>query len=117
MNKLNQLILVTVLTAGACSAWAVGKNDGSDLPACQGVTDKCMAASVTATDSKTGKTINGYVSGEHKRDGHGLWVDCVEKLAKSQPVEGVTGVSAESAKACLIAQRAAHPVKNKTVTK
>lgn len=114
MNKLNQVILALLVTA-TLPAFAVGKEDGSDIPACKGVTDVCMAAQVTATDSKTGKVMNGYISGEHKRDGHGLWADCVEKLAKSQPVQGVTGVSADSAKACLVAQRAAHP--RKTATK
>jgi hypothetical protein len=117
MNKFNQSLLAALILTSSVSAFAIGKEDGSDVPACKGVTDICMAAPVTATDSKTGKVMNGYISGEHKRDGHGLWADCVEKLAKSQPVQGVTGVSAESAKACLVAQRAAHPERRKTVTK
>ena len=87
------------------------KNDGSDVPACKGVTDVCMAANVSATDSKSGKAMHGYQPGEHSRDGEGLWVDCVQKLAKSLPVPGVTGVSAQAAQACLTADKAAHPRK------
>jgi hypothetical protein len=35
---------------------ALAKNDGSDIPACKGVTDVCMAANVSATDSKIRKS-------------------------------------------------------------
>ncbi len=90
---------------------AFAKNDGSDIPACKGVTDVCMAAQVSATDSKTGKVMSGYQPGEHRRDGEGLWADCVAKLAQGKTVPGVTGVSQDSAKACQQAERAAHPKK------
>jgi hypothetical protein len=87
---------------------AHAKNDGTDLPACKGVTDVCMAANVSGTDSKNGKTEHGYQPGEHSRDGKGLWVDCVAKLAHGKDVPGVTGVSKESAQACIGAEKAAH---------
>ena len=110
MKKMN-LMIAGVLMVSGLQAFAVGKHDGSDIPACAGVTDKCLAAQVTSVDSKTGKTMTGYIAGEPKRDGHGLWADCVEKLAKGQPVDGVTGVTADAAKACLAGERAAHSTK------
>jgi hypothetical protein len=103
-------ILLGALIVAAFSTPALAKvDDGSDIPACHGVADVCMAASVSAVNSKNGKTIQGYQPGEHNRDGKGLWIDCVGKLAKAQPVEGVSGVSAEAAKACLQGKRALHP--------
>ncbi|MGZ3690623.1 MAG: hypothetical protein ACXVAX_03920 [Pseudobdellovibrio sp.] len=107
MKKLSLSVAVILFALGS-SAFAAA-NDGSDLPACKGVTDVCLAANVTATDSKTGKVEHGYVAGEHARDGKGLWADCVAPLAKGKTVEGVTGVSADAAKACLQAEKAAHP--------
>ena len=99
-----------VLATFALSAVAfAGKHDGSDVPACKGVTDVCMAANVSATDSKTGKAMHGYQPGEHARDGEGLWVDCVAALAHGKTVAGVTGVTQAAAQACLQAERAAHP--------
>ena len=103
--KFASIVILSSLLAGS-SAFA--KHDGSDIPACKGVTDVCMAADVNATDSKTGKSVHGYEPGEHMRDGKGLWVDCVAKLAKGETVAGVTGVSKESATACLAAEKAAH---------
>jgi hypothetical protein len=97
----------------AFSSAAFAKNDGSDIPACAGVTNVCMSANVSATDSKTGQVEHGYQPGEHSRDGQGLWVDCVGKLAHNKPVPGVTGVTAAQAQACLAAEKAAHPPKAK----
>lgn len=107
MKKLSLSVSVILLALGS----GVLAADGSDLPACKGVTDVCMAANVTAVDNKTGKTEHGYVAGEHARDGKGLWADCVAPLSKGKQVEGVTGVSADAAKACLAAEHAAHPKK------
>ena len=107
-------LILTAFLINSTFAFAAGaKHDGSDIPACKGVTDVCLAANVTATDSKTGQIEHGYVAGEHLRDGKGLWADCVGQLAKGKTVEGVTGVSQESAKACLTAEKAAHPPKKK----
>jgi hypothetical protein len=105
MNKIALAATAALFIAGSM---AYAKNDGSDLPACKGVTDACMAASVSAKDSKSGQTVSGYQPGEHKRDGGGLWADCVHKLAKGQQVVGVSGVSQQAAKACLDAEKAAH---------
>jgi hypothetical protein len=108
MTKFSVLFLSQIFIFGSL---ALAKNDGSDIPACKGVTDVCMAANVTATDSKNGKTMNGYQPGEHKRDGEGLWADCVAKLAHGKTVAGVSGVTQASAKACLDAEKATHPRK------
>jgi hypothetical protein len=86
-------------------------NDGSDLPACKGVTDVCMKANVTFHDAKRNKDVTGYQYGEHQGDGHGLWIDCVDKIAKGGTADGVTGVSKQAAQACLDAEKAAHPHK------
>jgi hypothetical protein len=89
------------------SGMAFAQMDGSNLPACKGVTDVCMAANVSGTDSKNGKAMHGYQPGEHKRDGEGLWADCVAKLAHGKEVPGVTGVTQQQARACLDASKAA----------
>lgn len=104
--KNTAMLFASLVMAAGVSAFA--KNDGSDIPACKGVTDVCMAAQVSATDSKTGKEMHGYQPGEHKRDGEGLWIDCVAKLAKGQTVAGVSGVSQASAQGCMDAEKAAH---------
>lgn len=85
------------------SLFAKSKPDGSDLPACTGVTNVCMAANVT--DSKNGKT--GYLPGEWKEK-TGLWANCVAPLAKGKAVAGVSGVSQAAAQACLQAYQAAN---------
>jgi hypothetical protein len=87
-------------------------HDGSDIPACHGVTDVCMHAAVTFQDSKTHQPVTGYAPGEHEEDAHGLWAYCVHRLAKGEPVEGVSGVSKDAAKACQKAEHAAHPPKH-----
>jgi hypothetical protein len=108
--KLSIFILGLGILSGAV---AFANHDGSDIPACAGVTDVCMKANVSAKDSKTGKEMHGYQPGEHKRDGEGLWVDCVAKLAQGKTVEGVTGVTQAAAKACLQAEKSAHGKKTK----
>jgi len=108
MKKIASLALLCALIS---TTSAFEKNDGSDVPACKGVTDVCMAANVSAIDSKTNTAMHGYQPGEHKRDGEGLWADCVAKLAHGQTVAGVTGVSKDAAQACLTAEKAAHPKK------
>jgi hypothetical protein len=104
MRPAIQLILFSTFVFGGL---AHAKMDGSDIPECKGVTDVCMNANVSAKDSKTGKEMHGYQPGEHKRDGEGLWMDCVVPLAKGKSVNGVTGVSQSAAEACLKASRAA----------
>jgi hypothetical protein len=82
-----------VLSLFVCSsAFAHGGHDGSDIAACKGVTDVCMT--------------KGFEPGDHKKNGKGLWMECVHKLAKGETVEGVTGVSKESAQSCADAAKA-----------
>jgi len=99
-------LTVLIFSLVSITAFAHG-DDGSAYPACANVTPKCMAADVTGT-TKKGKTVKGYQPGMHGRDGEGLWMDCVEKLAHNQQVPGVTGVSASDAQACMKARHDAH---------
>jgi hypothetical protein len=62
----------------------------ADLPQCASIAKSCEAA--------------GYQPGEHKKNGKGLWADCVHAIAKGKTVTGVTATQAD-AKAC---QEAAH---------
>jgi hypothetical protein len=102
---MNKIALIVLFTVGSV---AFAKMDGSDIAECKGVTDVCMAANVSGKDSKSGQEMHGYQPGEHSRDGEGLWVDCVGKLAKGQQVAGVSGVSQQAAKACAKAEKATH---------
>jgi hypothetical protein len=108
---MKKILFLFAVSALFISALAFAKNDGSDLPACKGVTDVCMAANVSGTDSKTNVAQHGYQPGEHNRDGQGLWADCVAKIAHGKTVASVTGITQASAQACLAAQKAAHPKK------
>lgn len=39
----------------------------------------------------------GFKAGDHKKTGKGLWIDCVDKVAKGETVEGVTIAAADVA--------------------
>ena len=104
MKNFSKIVIVQLLALSTVAYAA--KNDGSDISACSGVTNVCMAAAVT--DAKTGKS--GYQPGEYK-EGTGLWANCVGPLAKGKQVPGVTGVSQQAAQACLTAYKAANPAK------
>jgi GH24 family phage-related lysozyme (muramidase) len=62
-----------------------------DAPACASLVKSCEAA--------------GFEPGEHKKNGKGIWVDCVGALAKGKTVAGVTASQAD-AKACAQAAKA-----------
>lgn len=57
----------------------------ADLPQCATIVQQCEKA--------------GFEPGEHKKNGKGLWVDCVGAIAHGKTVAGVT-VSQADAKAC-----------------
>lgn len=69
-----------------------------DLPACQAIAKQCAAA--------------GFEPGDHKKNGKGLWVDCVGAIAHGKTVTGVTATQAE-AKTCADASKAARAAKHK----
>ena len=52
----------------------------------------------------------GFHRGDHKKDSKGLWVDCVQAIAKGKKVEGVTATQAD-AKACMEAAKASRKEK------
>ena len=64
-----------------------------ELPACSSLAKSCEAA--------------GFMPGEHKKDGKGLWVDCIGAIAHGKTVAGVTATQAD-AKACEDAAKTAH---------
>ncbi len=47
-----------------------------------------------------------YMPGEHKKNGKGMWADCIHAIAKGKTVEGVSGFSADDAKKCAKAKHA-----------
>lgn len=91
MNKIAlgfSLFLVSSVTAFASSS-ASAKGDGDAIrnsPECAKVSAACEAA--------------GFKPGAHKETGKGLWVDCIKPLADGKTIEGVTGITADEAKAC-----------------
>ncbi len=64
-----------------------------DLPQCASITKACEAA--------------GYAPGDHKKNGKGLWVDCVGAIAHGKSVAGVSATQDE-AKTCAEAAKAEH---------
>jgi hypothetical protein len=89
MKNLKFVLLASIfgLNVSAIAAEAVA-ND----PACTTIVGACEGA--------------GYHPGEHKKNGKGLWVDCVGAIAKGKTVAGVTNTQKE-ARACMKAKRQA----------
>lgn len=58
-----------------------------DSPECSNITKACETA--------------GFSLGSHKTKQKGLWADCIGKLAKGEPVEGVAGINKEDALKCI----------------
>lgn len=83
----NAFVLVMVL-ASSSLAFA---DKATENPACANIAKQCESA--------------GFEPGEHKKDGKGLWVDCVEAIAKGKTVAGVSA-TADEAKACHVAHKA-----------
>lgn len=85
----SSLFLLSVTSVIATSNNAAAKP--ADLPQCQTLVQQCEKA--------------GYEPGEHKKDGKGLWVDCVGAIAHGKSVPGVTASQAD-AKTCADAAKA-----------
>ncbi len=47
-----------------------------------------------------------FQPGYHKKNGMGLWIDCVGKLSKGESVNGVSGISKEEAEKCKKSKKA-----------
>lgn len=84
------MALILVLVSGS---FAFAADKPADLPQCASIVKACEGA--------------GFEPGEHKKNGKGLWVDCVGALAHGKTVAGVTAAEAD-AKACQEAAKAAH---------
>lgn len=83
-----QTLILSVVLLGMSSLAQAEK--ALELPACADIAKQCEAA--------------GYMPGDHKKTGKGLWVDCVGAVAKGKSVTGVTA-TADQAKACRDAAR------------
>lgn len=70
----------------------------ADVPECTGPVAACEKA--------------GFQPGEHKKNGKGLWVDCIGARAHDKAVEGVT-ITKEEAKACADAAKAVRGAKKR----
>jgi len=80
-------VLAALLTLGSLAH----AQKPAELPQCTSIVQQCEKA--------------GYEPGEHKKNGKGLWVDCVGAIAHGKSVAGVTASEAD-AKACAQAARA-----------
>lgn len=84
---MKQVIMTSLIVLSSVISFAADKN----LPAeCTTIASQCEAA--------------GFMPGAHKKNGKGLWVDCVHVVAKGQTVTGVTATK-DDAIAC---QKAKH---------
>lgn len=81
--KFSLLVLVLGFVVST-AVWA--RQKPADLPQCQTITSSCKAA--------------GYLPGQHKKDGKGLWMDCVGAIAHGKTVAGVAATQ-DQAKACM----------------
>lgn len=87
MKRVQTVLSLTVLF----SALTAFGEKPVDSPACSAAVKACEAA--------------GYEPGDHKKNGKGLWVDCIHAIAKGKTVAGVS-VSQADAKACMEAAKA-----------
>lgn len=91
MNKIKlglSLVFLSSLTTFA-SSLAFAKGDAEAIrnsPECEKVSAACESA--------------GFKAGTHKDGGKGLWIDCIKPLADGKTISGVSGITADEAKAC-----------------
>ena len=83
----------TVLTLALVLGSLAQAEKPKELPQCASIAKACEAA--------------GFHPGDHKKNGKGLWVDCVGAIAHGKTVAGVTATQDE-AKACSEAAKAEH---------
>lgn len=83
--KLKSILVITFFST--VSVFAQANEKAVNSPECGAVVKACEAG--------------GFSVGSHKKNHKGLWVDCIAKLAKGKPVEGVSGVSSDEAKKCV----------------
>lgn len=92
MRTLAGFLLVVISSISLASGSGLDKvknvkkmKDLKDDPICKKIHDECKA--------------KGYEMGAHKKNGMGMMVDCIAKVAKGETIEGVTSTQAE-ASAC-----------------
>lgn len=75
-------------------------NSAASLPECSRIASACES--------------QGYKAGQHSKSGKGLWIDCIGVIAKGKTVPGVSGFTADEAKACERAAKALQQQKKGT---
>jgi GH24 family phage-related lysozyme (muramidase) len=84
---------LTLLVFALVTSSIAHAEHAKDLPQCANLVKACESA--------------GYEPGDHKKNGKGLWVDCVGAIVHGKTVAGVTATKDE-AKACADAAKAEH---------
>jgi hypothetical protein len=87
----NSAMGIVVGLSSTLIATAAFADKATEIPECSPIAKSCEAA--------------GFEPGHHKKNGKGLWIDCIHAIAKGKTVAGVTGTEAE-AKTCLEAAKA-----------
>lgn len=88
---MNKLMILAVMTGALVLSTKSFAEKAAELPECAGPVAACEKA--------------GFEPGEHKKNGKGLWVDCIGARAHDKAVAGVT-ISKEEAKTCADAKKA-----------
>ena len=86
-----------ILTLLACSTSFADHKKAADIPECVSIAKSCETAN--------------FKEGDHKKNGRGLWLDCIGPISHGKTVEGVTGHSQGEAKKCTEAMK--HSKKDK----
>lgn len=87
-----------ILAGLLCVAPTLASANAADIPECANIVKACEGA--------------GFMPGDHKKNGKGLWVDCVGAIGKGKTVAGVSSTQAE-AQACQNAHKAKKAEKKK----
>lgn len=82
---MKNMLALSVSSLALLLSFAAHADKATENPACATIAKACESA--------------GFMPGDHKKTGKGLWVDCVGAIAKGKSVTGVTA-TADEAKAC-----------------
>jgi hypothetical protein len=94
---ISRVLLTLSLFAFLGAQFTFAADPAASLPECSKIVSACES--------------QGYMPGEHKKGGKGLWIDCIDAIAKGKTVPGVSGFTADDAKACEKAAKASRQPK------
>jgi hypothetical protein len=80
---------MTLILLSLFASFSTFAEKAMDLPECASAKTACA----------------NFKAGDHKKNGHGFWVDCVGKIAKGKTVEGVSGLTQADALNCVKAAK------------